>query len=179
MIGARYAPGWEAPSFRVPAFALLLRDPAAGVTSKPAPIWWAGKRGTPISCLGLLPRPFRDGTGTAASWNASPLVGINLFPQFRTKAPERIALPATEPPGLPPEEEEAKPANMVIPIQVSDVDYALLMRALCPAGTPVSEDLPADVPAPNAPSAVDGAGQTPLGNLRIVSPDRPPGTPIV
>jgi hypothetical protein len=119
--------------------------------------------------------------GPAADWDASPFVGTNLFPQFRVKSPERIALPATEPPGLPPEEEEANPANMVIPIQVSDVDYALLMRALCPTGTPVPEDNPADVPEPNAPSAGDGAGagQPPPVNLRVVSPDRPQGTPIV
>ena len=69
--------------------------------------------------------------------------------------------------------------NIVIPIQVSDVDYALLMRALCPTGTQVPEDLPAEVPEPNAPSAVDGSGHPPPVNLRIVSPDRPPGTPIV
>jgi len=117
--------------------------------------------------------------GTAANREASPFVGINLFPQFRVKSPERIALPATEPPGLPPEEEEAQPANMVIPIQVSDVDYALLMRALCPTGTHVPEDIPSDVPEPNAPSAVDGAGRPPPVNLRVVSPDRPQGTPIV
>jgi hypothetical protein len=116
--------------------------------------------------------------GTAANWDASPLVGVNLFPQFRAKSPERIAPPAIEPPSLP-HEEETKPADMVIPIQVSDVDYALLMRALCPTGAHVPEDLPVDVPEPNAPGFVDGAGQPPPANLRVVSPERPPGTPIV
>jgi hypothetical protein len=114
--------------------------------------------------------------GTAINWDASPLVGINLFPQFRAKSPERIALLTTEPPAG---EEKATPANMVIPIQVSDVDYAVLMRALCPTGTHVSEDIPADVPEQNAPNAVDGAGQPPPPNLRVASPDRPPGMPIV
>ena len=70
-------------------------------------------------------------------------------------------------------------ADMVIPIQVSDTEYALLMRALCPTGKHAPEDLQADVPEPNAPSAVDRAGQPPPVNLRVVSPDRPPGTPIV
>jgi hypothetical protein len=116
--------------------------------------------------------------GPAANWDASPLVGVNLFPQFRAKSPERIAPPALEPPGLP-QEEETKPADMVIPIQVSDVDYALLMRALCPTGTHVPEDLPVDVPEPNAPGPVVGADQPPAANLRVVPPDRPPGTPIV
>jgi hypothetical protein len=116
--------------------------------------------------------------GTAANWNASPLVGVNLFPQFRAKSPERIAPPAIEP-SSSPQEEETKPADMVIPIQVSDVDYALLMRALCPTGTHVPEDLPVDVPEPNAPDFVDGAGQPPPANLRVVSSYRPPGTPIV
>jgi hypothetical protein len=117
--------------------------------------------------------------GPAPNWEASPFVGINLFPQFRVKSPEGIALPATEPPGLPLEEEGPQPANMVIPIQVSDGDYALLMRALCPTGTHVPEDIPAAVPDSNAPSAVDGVDQPPLVNLRVVSPDRPRGTPIV
>jgi hypothetical protein len=117
--------------------------------------------------------------GNGCNWDASPLVGVNLFPQFRAKSPERIALAPIEPPGFPLEEEGAKPANMVIPIQVSDVDYALLMHALCPAGTRVPEDVPADVPETNAPSVVDGADQPPPLNLRMVAPDRPPGTPIV
>jgi len=102
-----------------------------------------------------------------------------LFPQFRGKSPERIALPPIEPPGFPQEKEEAESANLVIPIQVSDVDYALLMHALCPTGTRVPEDIPGDMPEPTAPSVEDGAGQPPLVNLRTVSPDRPPGTPIV
>jgi hypothetical protein len=114
--------------------------------------------------------------GSAANWDASPLVGVNLFPQFRAKSPERIAPPAIDPAGLPP---EAQPANLVIPIQVSDVEYALLMRALCPTGAHVPEDLPVDVPEPKAPGFADGAGQPSLANLRIVPPDRPPGTPIV
>jgi hypothetical protein len=116
--------------------------------------------------------------GSAAIGHASPQVGVNLFPHFRAKSPQRIAPPPVEPPGLP-QEEETKPANMVIPIQVSDVEYALLMRALCPTGTHVPEDLPVDVSASNVPGVVDGADEPPPSNLRIVPPDRPPGTPIV
>jgi hypothetical protein len=105
-------------------------------------------------------------------------MGVNLFPQFRAKSPERIAPPSIEPPGLL-QEQETRPANMVIPIQVSDVDYALLMRALCPTGPHVPEDPPVDLPEPNVPGVADWAGQPPPANLRMVSPDRPPGTPIV
>ncbi len=116
--------------------------------------------------------------GTAANWDASPLVGVNLFPQFLAKSPQRIAAPAIEAPGLP-QEEETKPADLVIPIQVSDVEYALLMRALCPTGIHAPEDPPVDVPDPKAPGFVDGTGQPPLADLRMVSPDRAAGTPIV
>jgi len=127
----------------------------------------------------VLPVPsFRNGMGTAANWDASPRADVNLFPQFRAKSPERITPPPVEPPGLP-QEEETKLANMVIPIQVSDAEYALLVRALCPTGTQVPENLPVEAPEPNAPAFLDGAGQPLPANLRIISPDRPPGTPIV
>ena len=102
--------------------------------------------------------------------------GVNFFQRHPAKPADEIE-PAVEL-SLLPEGEEPKRADMVIPIQVSDVEYALLMRALCPTGTHVREDLQADVPESNAP-AVDPAGQPPLVNLRVVSPDRPPGTPIV
>jgi|GEM_PF-2971886 len=104
--------------------------------------------------------------------------GVNFFQQHRAKSPERIAPPSIERPGLP-QEQGTKPADMVIPIQVSDDEYALLMRALCSTGTHVPEDLPVDVPAPNVPGVADGADEPPPANLRIVPPDRPPGTPIV
>jgi hypothetical protein len=81
------------------------------------------------------------------------------------------------PPGFPPEEEK-KPANLVIPIQVSDVEYALLMRALCPTGTHAPEEPPVELPALDAPGAGEAAQQS-LENLRLVPRERPPGTPIV
>lgn len=116
--------------------------------------------------------------GSAAIGHASPLVGVNFFQQHWNKRTEESDPPAIEPPGLP-QEEETKATDMVIPIQVGDAEYALLMRALCPTGTHVREDLPADVPESNAPGVADGAGLPPPANPRAVSPDRPPGTPIV
>jgi hypothetical protein len=132
-----------------------------------------------VNAFVIAAAPFPRWHGNGSKLGCFSVSCINLFPQFRAKSPETVALPATEPPGLPPGEQEAKPANMVIPIQVNNVDYALLMRALCPTGTHVPEDIPADVPEPKALSAGDGAGQPPPVNLRVVAPDRPSGTPIV
>jgi hypothetical protein len=102
---------------------------------------------------------------------------VNFFQRHPAKPADEIEPPVE--PSLLPKVQETKMADMVIPIQVSDTEYALLMRALCPTGTHAPEDLPADVPEPNARCAVDRAGQPPPANFRVVSPDRPPGTPIV
>lgn len=82
-------------------------------------------------------------------------------------------------PSLLPKEEETRAANTIEPIHVNDAQYDMLRRALRPEVAPVLHDLKIDVPEPNAPGFVDGAGQPPPANLRVVSPDRPPGTPIV
>jgi hypothetical protein len=74
--------------------------------------------------------------------------------------------------------EETRTADMVIPIQVSDAEYALLMHALHPEVAPVLNDLEI-LPEPKVPGVAEGTVQPPSINLRVVSPDRPPGTPIV
>jgi hypothetical protein len=101
---------------------------------------------------------------------------VNFFQRHPAKPADEIEPPVE--PSLLPKVEETRTADMVIPIQVSDAEYALLMRALHPEVAPVLSDLEI-LPEPKAPSAVDGADQPPPVNLRVVSPDRPPGTPIV
>jgi hypothetical protein len=105
-------------------------------------------------------------------------VGVNFFQQHWNKRTEESDPAAIEPPALP-QAEKTRPADTIIPIQVSDAEYVLLMHALCPTGAPVYDALEVDVPESNVPAVVDTAGQPPPASSRAASPDRPPGTPII
>jgi hypothetical protein len=104
--------------------------------------------------------------------------GREFFQRYRIKRAEEIEPPALEPPPLP-KEEKTKTTDTVKAIQVSDAQYVLLTRALRPVVAPVLKDLQVDVPGSNVPAVVGEASQPPPANPRAVSPDRPPGTPIV
>jgi hypothetical protein len=105
-------------------------------------------------------------------------VGVIFFQRYRTKRTKEIERPALEPPPLP-KEEKTKTTDTIKPIHVSDAQYVLLTRALRPSVPHVLKDLQADVPGSNVPAVVGGASQLPPDNPRAVSPDQPPGTPIV
>jgi hypothetical protein len=78
-----------------------------------------------------------------------------------------------------PTEEKTTTTHTVKTLHLDDAQYALLTRALRESIAPELKDLQADAPGPNVPAVVTEASQPLPANLRIVSPDRPLGTPIV
>jgi hypothetical protein len=105
-------------------------------------------------------------------------VGVNFFQRHPAKPAEEIEPPPVEP-ALLPKEKVTRATNTVEPIHVNDAQYDLLTRALRPGVAPVLKDLKIDVTEPSGPGVVDEAGQPHPANPRVVSPERPPGTPIV
>jgi hypothetical protein len=91
---------------------------------------------------------------------------------------KEIEPPAVEPPPLP-KDEKTTTADTVKPIHLDDAQYALLTRALRPSVPPDPKDLEVDAPGSNVPAVVTKASQPPPASHGAVSPDRPPGTPIV
>ena len=91
---------------------------------------------------------------------------------------KEIEPPVVEAPPVPTEEKTTT-THTVTTIHLDDAQYALLTRALRQSIAPELEDLQADAPGSNVPADVTEASQPLPANLRIVSPDRPPGTPIV
>jgi hypothetical protein len=103
---------------------------------------------------------------------------VNFFQQYRAKQAKEIEPPLVQLPPLP-NEEAIKTIDTVKPIHVDDAQYLLLTRALRPGIVPVREDREADVPGPNIRAVSGKVSEPPAVIPGIISPDQPPGTPIV
>jgi hypothetical protein len=103
--------------------------------------------------------------------------GVNFFQRYRTAQSQEIEPPAVTAPPLP-NEKAIQAIDTLQPIHVDDAQYLSLTRALRPISS-VGDDPKGDASAPNPPAAVEFTSQPSAAISDEISPDRPPGTPIV
>jgi hypothetical protein len=100
---------------------------------------------------------------------------VNFFQRHQTKP---VEVPVVEPSPLPAKV-KIEPVDTVQPIHLDEAQYLGLTRALHPTDTPVLKDPQPDAPGSGPVPVASEASQPPPANLRVISRDQPPGTPIV
>lgn len=124
----------------------------------------------PLHKIGLT-----NGTRNAAVYGASPYENVNFFRPLKDKSSEEIE-PAVKPSPLP---EATPPSSAIKPISVNDAQYVLLTNALRPREARVLKDLSVNGPGSKVPQVIGGASQPSSAAPPRISPDQPPGAPII